>query len=113
MTALTTAYLVTLPFDIAGAILLIWAFIRLIKRHRQERKPQPIPSKTYYAAVGDQVWYAYVPGTAHAIGSPEYHADVIGALKALSERLTSEGQPVPSQIIADVAHQLSKEFGQS
>lgn len=83
-----------------------------IFRKPQARKPQPIPSKTYYAAVGDKVWYAHIPGTAYEVGSPEYNAQLIGALRALSERLEAEGKLIPAQTTADIVRQINEEHGQ-
>ena|SRR5260370_41873559 len=102
--------------DLGTVMLLIWSGIRWIKQKRQQkrqtRKPRPIASKTYYASVGDKVWYAHLPGNAYEVGSPEYNAQLAGAIRALNERLATEGKRIPENVTIDIVHQINEEYGQ-
>lgn len=70
--------IISLPFDGVGAVLIIWTFIRLIKRHRRARQQRPT---LWYAAWGGKLrYYAYV-------GDPKHEAK---ALRRLVKMLSAK-----------------------
>jgi hypothetical protein len=101
--------IVALAVCAAGEGSMLWTGLRRAIQKHKARKPRPIASETYYASVGDNVWYAHLPGNACEVGSPEYNAQVAGAIRALNARLATEGKRIPEKTAIEMIHLTSGE----
>jgi hypothetical protein len=77
-------------------------------RARKQQQPAE-DSKLYYALVGDNIYLAPLPGKAYEVGSPEYHAQVVGMIRALNKQLAGQGKRIPEKAAIDIIHLTSRE----
>ena len=49
--------------------------------------------------------------TIHAVGSPEYNAQVVDMIRQLNERLAKDGKRVPERVAIDIITQVTDQYG--
>lgn len=78
---------------ILAAALAVLLAIRSVLRRRTLRRP-----------------HAQQPAI-HAVGSPEYNAQIVDALRQVNERLAKDGKRVPERAAIDIITQISTHYG--
>lgn len=82
-----------LALTLATALTALLAGLRLAQRQRrlrQQRNQQP------------QIY---------EVGSPEYNAQIVGAVRQLNERLAPDGRRIPERVAIEIIEQVTNQYG--